>query len=76
MTAVWSRSEARHVEPRSSRYGWGMVLGFAAFGVSLGGGFLGEAVEWVPAVHPTVVMAGMSIGLITGFVSAARLPRD
>jgi hypothetical protein len=53
-----------------------MVLGFAAFGVSLGGGFLGEAVDWVPAVHPTVVMAGMSIGLITGFVSAARLPRD
>lgn len=79
MTAVWSRSEAGEptsAQRQSSRYAWGMVLGYAVFGVSLGAGFLGEAVDRVPALHPTVVVVGMSVGLVTGFVSVATFPRD
>jgi hypothetical protein len=51
-------------------------LGFLVFGVSFGAGFLGEAVDGVPAVHPVVVMAGMSVGLVTGFLSVAGFPGD
>lgn len=85
MTAVWSRREAGQPTPaqgsvelrrQSPRYAWGMVLGYVVFGASLGAGFLGEAVDWVPAVHPMVVVVGMSFGLVTGVVSVASLPRD
>ena len=76
MTAVWSRSEAVRVERRSSRSAWGMVLGNVVFGVSLGAGLFGEAVDGVPAMHPAVVLTGISVGLVTGVVSAATLPRD
>ena len=76
MTAVWSRSQAGQVERQSSRYAWGMVLGNVVFGVSLGAGLFGEAVDGVPAMRPAVVLAGMSVGLVTGVVSAASLPRD
>jgi hypothetical protein len=80
VTAVWSRSEAGQPTPArpsvESRYAWGTVLGFVVFGVSFGAGFLGEAVDGVPAVHPVVVMAGMSVGLVTGFLSVAGFPGD
>jgi hypothetical protein len=49
-----------------------MVLGYAVFGVSLGASFFGEAVDWAPTVHPTVVVVGISVGLVTGFVSSSR----